>query len=158
MCFARLGKAAIEAGHDRSGTVALPRMWTSPRRIALPCLALLAVLAACKENRADTPALPPADATYTVRGKIQELPAGGGHGDLLIHHEAIDTFRDREGKEVGMKTMVMPFTPAADLEAEGLAPGDRVRFTFEVRWSADPMMRVTHLEKLPPNDRLDFEQ
>jgi Cu/Ag efflux protein CusF len=132
-------------------------------RPSAACWAPLAILVtcfsfACEESRDQEPSLPPADATYTVRGMVRELPAEGRSGDLLIHHEAMDDFVDKHGDTVGMKAMVMPFTPAANLSLEGLSAGERVRFTFEVRWEGDPMMRVTHLEKLPPGTKLDFEK
>jgi Cu/Ag efflux protein CusF len=122
-------------------------------------LLLLGALAslACEENKNDEP-LPPADATYTVRGMIRELPPQGTRDDVLIHHEAMEDFKDRDGDNVGMKAMVMPFTPARGLPLEELSKGDRVQFTFEVRWGGDPMMRLTHVEKLPEGTQLAFEK
>lgn len=119
-------------------------------------LGMLAILAApaCEDNRDPEP-LPPADGTYTVRGMLKDLPS---QGDLMIHHEAMEHFVDKHGEDVGMKAMVMPFTPARNLSLDGLSEGDRVQFTFEVRWDADPMMRVTHIDKLPDGTKLAFEK
>ncbi|MFW5876772.1 MAG: copper-binding protein [Myxococcota bacterium] len=100
--------------------------------------------------------LPPPDQTYTVRGRLEKLPKRE-RDDMLIHHEAIDGFVDGEGKKVGMKAMVMPFTPAEDLSLDGVQAGEAVRFTFEVRWGGDPMLRVTDLEALPPDTDLEFD-
>lgn len=114
------------------------------------CAALLAT--GCDEQKE----LPPPDQSYTVRGRIEQLPKRKGD-DMLIHHEAIDGFVDGEGKKVGMKAMVMPFTPADDLSVDQAEAGDEVRFTFEVRWGGDPMLRVTDLDELPSGTDLDFD-
>lgn len=112
-------------------------------------LAFALVLAACHEE----PELPPPDQTYTVRGVVEQLPAQG-HGDMMVHHESIEKFVDKDGNVSEMKSMVMPFTPAKDLSLEGISPGDAVKMTFEVRWEGDPLLRVVKIEKLPAGTEL----
>lgn len=45
--------------------------------------------------------------------------------------------------------MTMPFVPAPGLDLSGLAVGDQVRFTWELRWSPPRIAHVTRIEKLP---------
>lgn len=97
--------------------------------------------------------LPPPDHTYTDRGVLVQLP-DQQEGDLMIQHESIEHFIDQDGHETVMKSMVMPFTPAKDLSLEGLSPGDKVAFTFEVRWKSEPMLRVVKIHKLPAETKL----
>lgn len=123
-----------------------------PRWLALACAALAAALgpAACRE-RASAPAAP--SRRYTVRGEVVRAPAGGA--ELLVRHEAIDDFADRDGKVVGMESMVMPFRIAPPVSAQGLAPGDAVELTFAVGWDP-PTLRVERIERLPPGTVLHF--
>jgi hypothetical protein len=43
--------------------------------------------------------------------------------------------------------MSMPFDVAPDVDLTGLAPGDLVTFTFEVRWRESPNTLVTRLDR-----------
>lgn len=113
--------------------------------------AALLLAAACRQ------ATPPAAAVYQVRGEIRQLPVAPAR-DLMIRHEAIPDFKDEAGRVVGMEAMTMPFTLAPGIELGGLAAGDRVEFTLEVRWD-DPanLARITRLAKLPPGSRLAWD-
>jgi Cu/Ag efflux protein CusF len=114
----------------------------------LLALAALLLAAACR------PAPPP---VYQVRGESRQLPVAPAR-DLMIRHEAIPDFKDEAGRVVGMEAMTMPFTLAPGVELGGLAPGDRVEFTLEVRWD-DPanLARITRLVRLPPGTRLAWD-
>lgn len=97
----------------------------------------------------------PADATYTVRGRVDGLPTPDGKSYLHIHHEDIPEFKGRDGIVMGMKEMSMDFlglAPGVDLSQ--LKVGDAVEFTFEVRWNGDPRSLVTRVTKLPPEAKL----
>ena len=74
----------------------------------------------------------------------------GAGADLrvAIHHERIDAFKDREGKLSPMPSMPMLFGLTPALAQTPLAPGDKVAFDFEVRWSGSPTLLITQLEKL----------
>ena len=111
--------------------------------------ALLLALAACRGEREPAAAPPaPPDATYTVRGVVWGLPAAAG-GDLVVFHEAIPDFVDRKGERSGMDSMTMPFGVAPDVELAGLAEGDKVEITFELRWQDRQPLRIVRLDELP---------
>ena len=108
----------------------------------IPLCALL-LLGACGDD--DGPATPP-DGTYLVEGTVESLPREGAERrEISIAHEAIPDFVNREGEEVGMDAMTMQFVVAPDVDLEGIAAGDPVEFTFEVRWNDRPMLYVTRL-------------
>jgi Cu/Ag efflux protein CusF len=96
------------------------------------------------------PAAPSAPAqTYVVRGEIVRLP-DGRDSSIAIRHEAVPDFRDESGKVVGMGAMTMPFALAPGVPTAGLAPGDRISFTLEMRWQEErDIARVSRIEKLP---------
>ena len=74
-----------------------------------------------------------------------------------MRHEAIAEFKDADGEVVGMESMTMPF-PVDDAELiAGLEAGDRIALDFEVRWDEGHPLRITAIEKLPPETRLGFE-
>ena len=104
-------------------------------------LALLLVFACSKSE-------PPAQ--YTVRGKVV-----GVGPKLDIHHEAIPTYKHRDGKVKGMASMVMSFTP--NDKTPPVAVGDLVTMTFTVHFDSDPGTRIVTLEKLPPGTPLVLE-
>ena len=123
------------------------------------CRALIGVLSAlghasCERASpsAPAPAKPAAPAapakTYTVNGRIEQLPDPAVKGSMLtVHHEDIPGFVSREGKVVGMNSMSMPFPPAPGVSLEGLTVGDEVELTFEVRWDRIPIQQATAIRK-----------
>lgn len=121
--------------------------------VSLVLSVLCLLVAACAPSAAPpTPA-----AQYQVRGEILRLPEPSAR-ELVIRHESIPSFRDESGKVVGMEAMTMPFTLAPEVAVEGLAVGDRIEFTLEVRWD-DPkrFALVTRLAKLPEGTRLPWD-
>ena len=122
-------------------------------RTCLVLLALAGFLASCSRQSA----LPPPDQVYTVRGIVVGLPAADKPAsELTIRHEPIPAFMNREGRIVGMDSMEMPFTPARGVSLSGLAIGDTVEFTFEVRWKQSPFSQLTRIQKLPAGTKLDL--
>ena len=97
------------------------------------------------------------DHVYTVRGVVERLPTEAKR-ELFLRHEAIDGFVDERGRTVGMDSMSMPFGVARDLPLAGVAVGDPVEVTFEVRWKARPRLNITAVTELPPDTRLTFER
>jgi Cu/Ag efflux protein CusF len=93
------------------------------------------------------------DATYDVRGQVVDVPREG-RGDLTVHHETIAEFRDRDGKPSEMESMTMPFAVAPGVSLAGIAPGDKVEMTFEVRWEGIVPLRVVALRELPESTAL----
>lgn len=116
-------------------------------------------------NAAST-ALGPADQTYTTRGVITTLPPPpssaaaqrAGLGQMLsIHHESIPTFKNKFGETQPMKSHDMPFPNLADgLSLDGLAVGDKVELTFEVRWKHEKTWVLTRLAKIASETPLDL--
>ncbi|MFW6059560.1 MAG: copper-binding protein [Phycisphaeraceae bacterium] len=114
-------------------------------------LALLATLTVgCGGDTTDQPA----GDVYETRGVIRQLPTDAT-GDLQIEHEPVPDFKDQDGEVVGMDSMTMPFPPADDVSLDGLAVGDKVRFTFVWRWDENSWT-VTAIEKLPADTELDL--
>ena len=99
-----------------------------------------------------------------ILGEITALPiAGDPSSELKIHHEHIPTFRTKQGiinvnsKGIaGMNAMEMPFPPADGLSLDGLAVGDKVRFTFAVNWGGQRAWEVTEIEKLAADTVIDY--
>ena len=126
------------------------------RALTLPALTTLLLLAACG-GEPEPPAAPPA--TYQVRGLVRQLPDPEHPSRaLMIHHEAIPDFKDERGEMVGMGAMTMPFPVVDPALLEGLATGDKVAFELEVAWNETPPVRVTRIDKLPPETELDFSK
>ena len=94
---------------------------------------------------------------YLARGQITGMPAGTASKEIEIHHEAIPTFRNQQGKVTGMHSMPMPFEVTTATPLTGFAVGDKVSVSFEVRWDARSPLRVTALEKLPADTALTLE-
>ena len=100
------------------------------------------VLAACTSKSAPS---------YTVRAKVEKLEhVETPTGLLHLNHEPLPTFRDREGKVVGMGQMTMPFGYAPGVAVGDLVVGDLVEITFDVNWGRQPTMRVNKLRKVGP--------
>ena len=116
-------------------------------------IAMVVFVASCSRE----PSLPPPDQVYTVRGMIAGLPSPDRPAsELTIRHEPIPNFVNREGKIVGMDSMEMPFTPARGVFLKGLAVGDPVEFTFEVRWKQSPFSQLTRISKLPVGTTIEL--
>ncbi len=124
---------------------------------ALPLiLIVLPFLAACHKT-APAPAPAPPAFSYTIRGRIEDLPDPRRlTSELSIHHEAIDAWRNAAGEVVGMGSMTMPFTPAKGLSLEGLAIGDAVEFHLDVWYTPRIRWEVTQIKRLPADTPLNF--
>ena len=94
---------------------------------------------------------------YTVRGKIAAMANGPQSKEIEIHHEAIPTFRNQQGKVNGMHSMQMPFAVAADISLAAFSVGDKVTFEFEVVWDDKSPLHLTRLDKLPADAALTLE-
>lgn len=86
-----------------------------------------------------------------------QLP-DGQNPDLMIRHEAIDGFVDRDGKAVGMDPMSMPFPVAEGLSLADLEVGDFIRCTVEVDWQQRSPVKISAIEKLPADTKLTFRE
>jgi Cu/Ag efflux protein CusF len=119
---------------------------------AIVLLALLPLLAVGCTGRTETKSK--TGHTYTVRARVEQLPAQGS--GLVLTHEAVDDWMGRSGKIEGMDTMTMPFPVAEDVSLAGIQPGDVVEVQLHVDWNADLAVQITSLRELPPETRLDF--
>lgn len=99
------------------------------------------------------------DAVYVVRGKVLELPDPNNPvKEFRLHHEAIDNFKNGEGKVVGMSAMEMPF-PVKDASLiAGLTVGDIVEVTFEDFYKPTRHYHVTKVTKLAADTVLEFRE
>jgi len=99
----------------------------------------------------------PAPASYRVRGMLRRLPAAdAARRALLVQHEAIPELVDLTGEVVGMDAMAMEFDVGADVDLAGLAPGDKILFTLEVDWDAEPPAVIRGVERLAPDTDLNL--
>ena len=128
-------------------------------------LSLGFVVACSGKDKPTTPApghTPPArtpDATYTVRGEVTSLPvAGDKRTEFRVHHEAIDDFKDKDGKSDPMNAMTMDFPPAKGVNLSNLKKGDKVSLTFSVWWGDTPPWLAVKVEKLPDDTKLEFRK
>lgn len=98
------------------------------------------------------------DATYRVRGRVEAIPTPGDvMSRFLVKHEAIHDFRRKDGKVVGMGSMIMEFPPADGVSLEGIVPGDIVELTFSQWWGDTPPWLAMKVVKLPAETQLVFE-
>lgn len=160
------GANGLAGAGSTPGRMTTPGLSTKylPMSPSAPSLLLLAALLAqgCqKSNPSDSsraeqavPLAPP-DQTYVVRGIVKRVDRS--RQEIVIQHEAIPTFVNASGKQVGMAAMAMPFALGPNAAAATIAEGDEVEFTFEVRWQSEPMSLVTQLTKLPPDTQLDLD-
>ncbi len=127
-------------------------MFKTTRTLAL--LVVAAVAFACGGDAPEADEAVVEAATYTVRGRVLEMPSAPGE-ELRIEHEAIDAFVDYRGEVVGMDAMTMSF-PLAEGAAGDVVAGDIVEFELRVDWNAEPLSSVSRLTKLPPETELVF--
>jgi len=98
-------------------------------------------------------------AVYTVRGEVTALPEKGKpQTELMIKHEAIDDFKNKDGKVVGMNSMIMDFPPEKGLDVTVLKVGDKVEVEFAVWWSQSPPWLATKITKLPADTKLEYRR
>ncbi len=126
-----------------------------PARCVLPCLFACSFVsgaagaAGCGSDRE-------AVASYHVRGLVKELSGSGPDGRVMIHHQAVAAFKDRDGHASQMESMQMifGFAPPLSAASASLHVGDKIAFDFQVRWSESPALVVTKLTKLPADTPL----
>lgn len=87
--------------------------------------------------------------TYQVIGVVKSLPTNSGETrEILIKHEEIPEYRNRDGEKVGMHSMTMPFYIDSNVALSGIAVGDKVRMTLVQTLEPRFTEKVTVLEKL----------
>lgn len=108
-------------------------MWGGMKTWLATLMALVA-LAGCKAKP---------DGTYTVEGTVQ-----GVSGRVVrVHHDAIPNYVNRNREKSPMASMVMGFEMHDNVfHASSLQEGDRIEFTFEVRFNAEPALLMTEVK------------
>lgn len=124
-------------------------------RALLPVFALALVFAGCGSEPATEETSGPGPATYTVRGRVVAMPSTSD-GEIQVEHEAIDDLVDFRGDVVGMDAMTMFFPLGEGAVAEEIVAGDIVEFDLLVDWNAEPLSKITRIEKLPEDTELEF--
>lgn len=98
-------------------------------------------------------------ATYVVKGIVKMLPPAaqpGNNKTIVVLHQAVPKFKDKDGQEVGMMAMPMPFTLAKGVDMTGIDVGSKVEFTFGVFWKAPTPTRILSIKKLPDDTEIQF--
>ena len=98
-------------------------------------------------------------ATYTVQGVVKMLPPAaqpGNNKTIVVLHQAIPKFKDRDGQEVGMIAMPMPFTLSQKVNMSGIEVGSKIEFTFGMFWKAPTPMQILAIKKLPDDTQIQF--
>ncbi len=96
--------------------------------------------------------------TYTLRGRIEQLPDPAVKGSMLqIHHERIEGWVNSKGEAKSMNSMIMPFPPANGVSLAGLSIGDLVEFKVEFDFSRLPPQRTVSITKLAPDTALNIQ-
>jgi len=118
-----------------------------PNARAWLVLGLLAA-SACK-GEAAAPTGPAAK--YRVRVQVESIEGTGENARVVLSHEAVEGFKDRDGKAATMPAMMMAFGIAPEVNAGAFNPGTKHEIEFDVVWGREPTIRVTEA-KLLPND------
>jgi len=94
---------------------------------------------------------------YTVQGIVRSAPSANAAGKTItILHQAIPTFKNRDGEETGMMAMAMPFQMAPEVGEMALAVGDKIEFTFDVDFDAQNPTTIVKITKLPADTEIRF--
>lgn len=121
-------------------------------------LLLVSLLCACggggSGGGGDEPAATPD--RYEVRGVVKEVGGEGADARATIQHEAIPTFKDREGNATGMKAMTMAFGVDDAVDRSVLSQGAKVEFVIEVDWEKRPALMIKQARPLPPETELQL--
>lgn len=115
---------------------------------AIVIVAVLAGMAACKGGE------PPPAETYRVRAQVVAVEGTGDDARVILEHEAIDGFKNREGKPERMPAMKMAFGIAPGVAQATLTPGSKHEVAFDSVWGREPMIRVTEAKRLPDDAAL----
>jgi Cu/Ag efflux protein CusF len=149
--------------HSNSRIVGKPTM-------VVGLLSLTALLLAC--DRGPSTPTPPSKQTpsptpaqnaqtpdvYVVRGVVKKLPkADDPRSAFAVHHEAIPTFKGKDGTVVGMHEMTMEFPLGPGVTTDGLAIGQSISLTFEVLTGPSMKYYVTKIEPLPEGTKLELK-
>ena len=87
--------------------------------------------------------------SYQIEGVVKGLPKEGGTTrEILIKHEEIPDYRDRDGQIVGMHAMTMPFYLDSSISLSGISVGDKVKMTLKQQLEPRFSEQVSSIEKV----------
>jgi hypothetical protein len=122
------------------------------------CVLLSCAGAACSQERhSESGAISPADYVYPLRGQIVKIETVGPDTIATVAHEAIPSFKDRDGRAGTMPAMTMPFVLSSHIDRSQLTPKSQWQLTLEVRWSQAPGMLITEAKPLAAGTTLTLE-
>lgn len=110
---------------------------------------LFTVAVACKGDEPSAKA-----EKYEVRVQVVGIEGSGEATRVILEHEAIDGFKDRDGKPDRMPAMKMAFGIAPGVDASVFTPGSKHEVIFDSVWGREPMIRVTEAKRLPDDTAL----
>lgn len=94
---------------------------------------------------------------YQTRGIVKAVDGSGEDARAAIHHERIESFKDRDGKASPMDSMTMNFAFAPNVSSRSLRPDDKLLVEFDVHWSSGAPLVITRFEKLAPSTELTLQ-
>jgi hypothetical protein len=116
-------------------------------RFAIVGLSMLLAAVSCKGDSAG-------DGHYSVRGQVRSAEGRGDDARVLIHHEHIPGFKDRDGKASTMESMSMNFALGPGVSPDAFKPGMKVAIEFDVHYSSGSPLVITKLIPLPDSTQL----
>jgi len=117
-------------------------------------LSLFAAVATACGGGGTGPAAPAE--TYRVRAQVVSFEGTGDDMLVVLEHEAIDGFKNREGKPDRMPAMKMAFGIAPAVDRSALTAGSKQEVVFDAVWGREPMIRVTEAKRLPDETPLEL--
>ncbi len=98
------------------------------------------------------------DAVYVTRGEVTARHGSLEDERIVIHHERIPVFIDRDGNKAPMASMRMAFGLAPKLRGVDAPVGSKVQVAFEVRWDTSPFLTIAQLERLDESTPLALSE
>jgi len=121
------------------------------------CAGFGALSVGCSGDKAPADKVPADDeatATYSTRAQVVSLDGSGDNVRVTLEHEAIEAFKNREGKAQRMPAMKMAFGLAPTVDTTALTPGSKHEVKFDVVWGREPTIRVLEATPLPLDTEL----
>jgi hypothetical protein len=94
---------------------------------------------------------------YHARGLVAEVSNNDGLS-VVIHHERIEPFEGRDGKQSSMDSMKMLFGVASAVPKDVFQSGQKLAFDFDVRWDRQPTLLIVKAERLGPETPLELQE
>ncbi len=96
-------------------------------------------------------------ASYQTRAVILQIQNELESSGLLLLHERVAGFKNREGQVSSMAPMPMFFQAAPGISLRNLERGGKVKVAFQMDWTPQTRLLITAIEKLSKETVLNFE-